>query len=216
MIEPVSRVEGRQVTCCSTSTVAFNKPACTLLNSGLRTLHSGPPLLGVPTLVQRLCGICPVSHLLAASKGLRPLCHRLGAFPPRRKSCADCYMPHRCCNRMPCTSSIWPRPTCSLAFDDAVAHRNIVGVLQTNANWKHGGIRIRKFGQGGHSHPLTSPEASTRHRLCARWDFNRPLSVADRDALLHEVPPIIDWSAAALNLARRPVPGQPRRPQHVC
>ena len=113
---------------------------------GFERFIQGRPYWEVPTLVQRLCGICPVSHLLAASKVCDPLSSARHAFP-QQKSCADCCMPHRCCNRMPCTSSIWPRPTCSFGFDDAVPHRNIVGVLQDERELGLQGIRIRKFGQ---------------------------------------------------------------------
>jgi NAD-reducing hydrogenase large subunit len=51
---------------CNRST----RRGCTSSSSAASSASSGPPDVGVPVIVQRLCGICPVSHHLAAAKAM--------------------------------------------------------------------------------------------------------------------------------------------------
>jgi NAD-reducing hydrogenase large subunit len=71
-IEPVTRVEGhgkvtilldekKQVTRARLHIVEFR---------GFERFIQGRPFWEIPVLVQRLCGICPVSHHLAAAKAM--------------------------------------------------------------------------------------------------------------------------------------------------
>jgi NAD-reducing hydrogenase large subunit len=50
---------------------------------GFERFIQGRPFWEVPVLVQRLCGICPVSHHLAAAKAMDR--HRRGSTTSRRR-----------------------------------------------------------------------------------------------------------------------------------
>ena len=54
---------------------------------GFEKFIQGRPYWEVPVMVQRLCGICPVSHHLAASKAM-DLMRRRHRSRRRRRSCA--------------------------------------------------------------------------------------------------------------------------------
>src|SRR5574343_1477149 len=70
VIEPVSRVEGHgKVTLLLDEHRRVQQARLHIVEfRGFERFIQGRPYWEVPTLVQRLCGICPVSHLLAASK----------------------------------------------------------------------------------------------------------------------------------------------------
>ena len=69
-IDPVSRVEGHgKVTILMDDAHRVHQVRLHIVEfRGFERFIQGRPYWEVPTLVQRLCGICPVSHLLAASK----------------------------------------------------------------------------------------------------------------------------------------------------
>ncbi len=201
VIEPVSRVEGHgKVTLLLDEHRRVQQARLHIVEfRGFERFIQGRPYWEVPTLVQRLCGICPVSHLLAASKACDPFVIGSARIPPAAEKLRRLLHAAQVLQSHALHFFHLASPDLLFGFDDAVAHRNIVGVLQDERELGLQGIRIRKFGQeviriltGKRVHGTGSVPGG----------FNRPLSVADRDALLHEVPQIIDWSAAALNLAR--------------
>ena len=86
IIEPVTRVEGHgkvsilldendQVTQARLHIVEFR---------GFERFIQGRPYWEAPVLVQRLCGICPVSHHLAAAKAMDRLTHELSIGVKRK------------------------------------------------------------------------------------------------------------------------------------
>ena len=71
-IDPVSRVEGHgKVTILLDETNRVQQVRLHIVEfRGFEKFIEGRPYWEVPVMVQRLCGICPVSHHLAASKAL--------------------------------------------------------------------------------------------------------------------------------------------------
>jgi NAD-reducing hydrogenase large subunit len=71
-IEPVSRVEGHgKVTLLLDEHNKVHQVRLHIVEfRGFERFIQGRPYWEVPVMVQRLCGICPVSHHLAASKAL--------------------------------------------------------------------------------------------------------------------------------------------------
>ena len=69
-IEPVSRVEGHgKVTLLLDEDNRVHQVRLHIVEfRGFEKFIQGRPYWEVPVMVQRLCGICPVSHHLAASK----------------------------------------------------------------------------------------------------------------------------------------------------
>ncbi len=79
VIEPVSRVEGHgKVTLLLDDDRKVKQARLHIVEfRGFERFIQGRPYWEVPTLVQRLCGICPVSHLLAGQMPHRR-CTRVG------------------------------------------------------------------------------------------------------------------------------------------
>ena len=72
VIEPLSRVEGHgKVTLLQDADNRIRQARLHIVEfRGFEKFVQGRPYWEVPVLVQRLCGICPVSHHLAASKAM--------------------------------------------------------------------------------------------------------------------------------------------------
>ena len=72
VIEPVSRVEGHgKVTILLDADDRVHQVRLHIVEfRGFEKFIQGRPYWEVPVLVQRLCGICPVSHHLAAAKAM--------------------------------------------------------------------------------------------------------------------------------------------------
>ncbi|MGE5452345.1 MAG: Ni/Fe hydrogenase subunit alpha [Acidobacteriota bacterium] len=211
VIEPVSRVEGHgKVTLLLDEQGRVHQARLHIVEfRGFERFIQGRPYWEVPTLVQRLCGICPVSHLLAASKA----CDAFVIGHSRITASAEKLRRLLHFAQVLQSNALHffhlASPDLLFGFDDDVAHRNIVGVLQDERELGLQGIRIRKYGQeviriltGKRVHGTGSVPGG----------FNRPLSAADRDALLADIPQIIDWCAGALALARKLfLAGQPEQ-----
>lgn len=201
VIEPVSRVEGHgKVTLLLDAHGRVQQARLHIVEfRGFERFIQGRPFWEVPTLVQRLCGICPVSHLLAASKACDPFVIGHQRITPTAEKLRRLLHVAQVLQSNALHFFHLASPDLLFGFDDAVAHRNIVGVLQDHRELGLQGIKIRKFGQevirtltGKRVHGTGSVPGG----------FNRALATADRDALRAEVGQIIDWCAAALTLAR--------------
>ena len=72
VIDPVSRVEGHgKVTLLLDADNRVRQARLHIVEfRGFEAFIVGRPYWEVPVMVQRLCGICPVSHHLAASKAM--------------------------------------------------------------------------------------------------------------------------------------------------
>ncbi len=72
VIEPVSRVEGHgKVTLLLDAADRVHQVRLHIVEfRGFERFVQGRPYWEVPVLVQRLCGICPVSHHLCAAKAM--------------------------------------------------------------------------------------------------------------------------------------------------
>jgi NAD-reducing hydrogenase large subunit len=208
-IDPLSRVEGHgTVTLLLDESGHVHQARLHIVEfRGFERFIQGRPYWEVPTLVQRLCGICPVSHLLAASKacdhfviGDAPLTP--AALKLRRLLHYGQTLQSHALHFFHLGS-----PDLLFGFDDDPAHRNIAGVIQDHPEVAIWGIRIRKFGQeiiriltGKRIHGTGSVPGG----------FNTPLSAEDRDHLLKSAEQIVGRSHSALDgirgrfLARQP------------
>ena len=113
IIEPVTRVEGHgkvsilldeknQVQQARLHIVEFR---------GFERFVQGRPFWEIPVLVQRLCGICPVSHHLAAAKAM-DLIVGVDKLTPTAEKVRRLMHYARCSSLTRCTSSTWSRRTC--------------------------------------------------------------------------------------------------------
>jgi len=149
-----------------------------------------------PVIVQRLCGICPVSHHLCAAKAMDMIAGVDQVTPTsekmRRLMHYGQVLQSNALNFFHLAS-----PDLLLGFESPVAQRNIIGVIEAFPEVGKWAIFIRKFGQqviaatgGRRIHP----------RLCIPGGVNQNLSVENRDTLRKDIGQIIQWCREALEL----------------
>jgi len=112
---------------------------------GFEKICEGRPFHEMPGLMSRICGICPVSHILASSKAGD---HLLGVEVPRAA-----VLQRRLINYGQILQSHalsffhLSSPDLLLGFGSPPAKRNIFGLLEEDPDFARRGIRLRKFGQ---------------------------------------------------------------------
>lgn len=200
-IDPVSRVEGHgKVTLLLDDQDRVQQVRLHIVEfRGFEKFIQGRPYWEVPVMVQRLCGICPVSHHLAASKALDPIvgAHHLTptAEKMRRLMHYGQMLQSHALHFFHLSS-----PDLLFGFDSEVSQRNIVGVAAAYPEVAKQGVLLRKFGQevirvtaGKRIHGTGSIPGG----------FNKHLDPADRAALLKDAYQMVAWSREAVHLAKK-------------
>ena len=146
-IDPVTRIEGHAkitLRLDDAGEVADARFHVTEFR-GFEEFCKGRPLAEMPGITARTCGICPVSHLLAASKAGDAI---LGVTPPpaalrqrRLLNLGQILQSH--------SLSFFhlSAPDLLLGMDHDPATRNIFGLMQSEPEIAKRGIRMRQFGQ---------------------------------------------------------------------
>ncbi len=201
VIEPLTRVEGHgKVTLLRDDRGHIHQARLHIAEfRGFEKFIQGRPYWELPVLVQRLCGICPVSHHLAAAKATDMLVgvdrltpsaekiRRLMHFGQTLQSHALHFF-HLCA------------PDLLFGFDDLVRHRNIVGLIEDEPEIARQGVLLRRFGQ----EVIRATAGKRVHGTGALpGGVNQHLSPEDRDALLAEADQTVAWAEAAVSLVRR-------------
>ncbi|HEX5372980.1 MAG TPA: Ni/Fe hydrogenase subunit alpha [Aquabacterium sp.] len=201
VIEPVSRVEGHgKVTLLLDEQRRVQQARLHIVEfRGFERFIQGRPYWEVPTLVQRLCGICPVSHLLAASKACDAFVIGHARITPTAEKLRRLLHFAQVLQSNALHFFHLASPDLLFGFDDEVAHRNVVGVLQDHRDIGLRGIQIRKYGQEA-IRLLTGKRVHGTGSVPG--GFNRALSLADRALMRAGIDEIIDWCADAVVLAR--------------
>ena len=147
VIEPVTRVEGHgKVTLLLDEDNRVHQARFHIVEfRGFEKFVQGRPYTEVPVLVQRLCGICPVSHNLAASKAMDVIVG--GRLLHRRTSSAASCIWARCCNPMPCIFFISHRPICSSVLTQMWESATLPALPLVSPMIARQGVALRKFGQ---------------------------------------------------------------------
>lgn len=201
VIDPVSRVEGHgKVTLLLDEHDEVREARLHIVEfRGFEVFIQGRPYWEVPVMVQRLCGICPVSHHLAAAKALD---HVVGAaqvpvsaVKMRRLMHYGQVLQSHALHFFHLSS-----PDLLFGFDSEVARRNIVGVAAEYPEVARQGVLLRKFGQ-------QIIEATAGKRIhgtgAIPGGMNRHLAREDRDRLRAQADQMVSWSWEAVALARR-------------
>ncbi|MBK6743965.1 MAG: Ni/Fe hydrogenase subunit alpha [Hydrogenophilales bacterium] len=200
-IEPISRVEGHgKVTLLLDEDDHVRQARLHIVEfRGFEKFIQGRPYWEVPVMVQRLCGICPVSHHLAAAKALDQVVGATHLTPTaeklRRLMHYGQILQSHALHFFHLSS-----PDLLFGFGSDVARRNIVGVAAAYPEIARQGILLRKFGQ-----EVIRVTAGKRvHGTSAvPGGVNKNLDKDERDILLKDVYQMIGWSRDAVHLARR-------------
>lgn len=146
-IDPVTRIEGHaKITIYLDDTGQVSDARFHVTEfRGFEKFCEGRPLGEMPGITARICGICPVSHLLASAKaGDRILAV---AIPPaaaklrRLMNLAQIIQSHAL------SFFHLSAPDLLLGMDSQPRDRNIFGLIAAEPELARGGIRLRQFGQ---------------------------------------------------------------------
>jgi NAD-reducing hydrogenase large subunit len=200
VIEPVSRVEGHgKVTLLLDDNNRVHQARFHIVEfRGFEKFIQGRPYWEVPVLVQRLCGICPVSHHLAASKAMDMI---VGAtLTPTAEKLRRLMHYGQILQSHALHFFHLASPDLLFGFDSDVAKRNIVGVVAAFPEIAKKGVLLRKYGQ-----EIIRMTAGKRvHGTGAiPGGVNKNLSLAERDTLLADIDQMIAWSRDAVELIKK-------------
>ena len=186
-IDPVSRIEGH-----AKISIHLNdegRVSSTQLHitqtRGFEKFTEGRPFYEMPGITSRICGICPVSHLLASAKACDGiLAVRIPAAAIKLREllhCAQFVQSHAL------SFFYLSSPDLLLGMDSDPAKRNVIGVIEKHPELARLGIELRKFG-------LQIIEGLAQERVHPSWvvpgGVNAPMSPQLRDRILTELPSI--------------------------
>ncbi|MBL6946199.1 MAG: Ni/Fe hydrogenase subunit alpha [Rhodospirillales bacterium] len=164
---------------------------------GFEKFCEGRPYYEMPSLMARICGICPISHLLAASKACDQI---MGVRIPTAAHKLR-YAVHLGQMIQSHALSFFhlSAPDLLLGMDHDPATRNVVGLIQKHPELAKQGIQLRKFGQ-------QIIEWLARERVHPSWivpgGVNRPLDPEVRDRILAGIPEAMSITEGALKLLK--------------
>jgi NAD-reducing hydrogenase large subunit len=199
-IDPVSRVEGHgKVTLLLDENDRVHQVRLHIVEfRGFEKFVQGRPYWEAPVMVQRLCGICPVSHHIAASKAMDMI---VGAtLTPTAEKVRRLMHYGQILQSHALHFFHLSAPDLLFGFDSDVAKRNIVGIAAQYPDLAKQGILLRKFGQeairitaGKRVHGTGSIPGGV----------NKNVSLPERDYLLKDIEQVIAWSRDAVSIARQ-------------
>jgi len=195
-IDPVTRIEGHAKITLETDNQGEVSAAYFHVTQfrGFEKFCEGRPFYEMPYIMERTCGICPVSHLLAAAKA----CDALLAVrvPPAAAKL------RRILNLAQIIQSHALSFFLSVFTRFAVGHgsdpkdRNIFGVMKSKPELGRGGVQLRKFGQ-------RVIETLAGKRIHPGWvvpgGVNAPLTQEKRDLILSWVPEVLKVTLKSLH-----------------
>ncbi len=184
-IDPVTRIEGHAkiVILMDDEGKVTNTEFHVTQVRGFEKFTEGRPFYEMPGITARICGICPVSHLLASSKA----CDAIMAvrIPPAARKlrelvhCAQIVQSHAL------SFFYLSAPDLLLGMDSDPATRNVLGVIAAHPELARSGIELRKFG-------LQIIEGLGQERIHNSWivpgGVGGPLAAATCERILAELP----------------------------
>jgi NAD-reducing hydrogenase large subunit len=185
VIDPVTRIEGHSKITLHLDEQGRVQDARFHVTQfrGFEKFCEGRPFYEMPSLMARICGICPVSHLIASAKA----CDQLLAvrIPPTADKLRRIFGLAQVIQSHALSFFHLSSPDLILGMDSDPATRNIFGVLGKYPEIARNGIQLRKFGQ-------QIIERLGGKRIHPAWivpgGVSEPLTVQDRDAILAAVP----------------------------
>ena len=201
VIDPVTRVEGHgKVTLLLDEQNHVRQARLHIAEfRGFEKFIQGRPYWELPVLVQRLCGICPISHHLAAAKA----CDRLvgvDRLPPTAEKVRRLMHFGQVLQSHALHFFHLSSPDLLFGFDDAVAHRNIVGVIRDHPDIGRQGVLLRKYGQ----EVIRITCGKRIHGTGAiPGGVNKSVGSEERDVLRADIDQIVEWAVDAVALMKR-------------
>jgi len=197
VIDPVTRIEGHAkitIQLDDAGTVVDARFHVTEFR-GFEKFCEGRPLGEMPGITARICGICPVSHLLASAKaGDEILAVNI---PPAAEKLRRLMNLGQIVQSHALSFFHLSAPDLLLGFDAAPAKRNVFGLIAAQPELARDGIRLRQFGQeiiellgGKKIHPAWAVPGGVRN----------PLSEEGRKRIVQWLPEVRQTALTALKL----------------
>lgn len=199
-IDPITRVEGHgkvtvhlddhnQVTEARLHIVEFR---------GFERFIQGRLLWEVPVIVQRLCGICPVSHHLAAAKAM-DMVVGVDQLTPTAEKMRRLMHYGQILQSNVLHFFHLSSPDLLFGFSANAAKRNIFNVIKEFPDLARKGILMRKYGQEVILHTAGK---KIHGNSAIPGGINKNLSLTERDLLLTDIDQIISWSQEAIDISK--------------
>ena len=199
-IDPVTRIEGHAKISIhlDASGAVYTARFHVTEYRGFEKFCEGRPFTEMAGITARICGICPVSHLLAAAAtGDKILAVQI---PPAAEKL------RRLMNLAQITQSHalsffhLSSPDFLLGWNSDPAQRNIFGLIAANPELARSGIRLRQFGQG-------VIEALGGRKIHAAWavpgGVRSPMSQETRDQIRSRLPEALAIADQGLTLFKQ-------------
>ncbi|NMB87180.1 MAG: Ni/Fe hydrogenase subunit alpha [Chloroflexi bacterium] len=194
-IEPVTRIEGHAKITIRMDEAGKVEHAYLHINEfrGFEKFCEGRMVFEMPSITPRICGICPVSHHLAAAKAADNV---YGSQPTRTASLLRELMHMgQIIQSHGMHFFELAGPDLLLGFDADPAVRNVVGLIQVNPELALKAVNLRKYGQeiihilgGRRIHPT----------FAVPGGVNKALTAAERDTILAGLDETIATTQAGL------------------
>jgi len=185
VIDPVTRIEGHAKISIYLDDAGEVRDARfhVVEFRGFEKFCEGRPLGEMAGITARVCGICPVSHLLASAKAGDDIF--AVTIPPAAEKLRRLMNLGQIVQSHALSFFHLSSPDLLLGYDSDPAQRNLFGLIAQHPDFARGGIRLRQFGQeviellGGRKiHPAWAVPGGVRE----------PLSAANRDYLRSRLP----------------------------
>jgi len=199
-IEPVTRVEGHgKVSILLDENNRVEQARLHIVEfRGFERFILGRPYWELPVIVQRLCGICPVSHHLCAAKAVDGIVGAENLTPTGEKMRRLMHY-----GQMFQSHALHffhlASPDLLFGFDAPVEKRSIVAVIAEYPDLAVQGVMMRKYGQ----EIIKATAGKKIHGTGAiPGGINKNLSVEERDFLLKDIDQMMEWGRRAVKIAR--------------
>ncbi|MGQ9880511.1 MAG: Ni/Fe hydrogenase subunit alpha [Armatimonadota bacterium] len=194
-IDPITRIEGHAKITIHLDDQGIVRDARLHITQfrGFEKLCEGRLFSEMPALTARICGICPVSHLIASAKA----CDALLAvrIPATAEKLRRIFNLAQMVQSHALSFFHLSSPDFLLGMDADPAVRNIAGVIQANPQLARDGIRLRQFGQ-------QIIEWLAGKRIHPSWvvpgGVAQPLSADKREQMLAGIPEALDITQRVL------------------
>ncbi|MCK5180173.1 MAG: Ni/Fe hydrogenase subunit alpha, partial [Candidatus Omnitrophica bacterium] len=200
VIEPVTRVEGHgKVSILLDEQNKVKQARLHIVEfRGFEKFIQGRPYWEVPVLVQRLCGICPVSHHLAAAKAMDRIVGGENLTPTAEKMRRLCHYGQTFQSHVLHFFHLCS-PDLLFGFDADPAIRNVIGVINKFPDLAVQGVMMRKYGQ----EIIKATAGKKIHGTGAiPGGVNKNLTIEERDHFLKDIDQMVEWAQGALKIAK--------------
>jgi NAD-reducing hydrogenase large subunit len=211
VIDPVTRIEGHaQITIELDDDDQVARTAFHVTQvRGFEKFTEGRPFYETPSITARICGICPISHLLASAKA----CDAIMSvrIPPTAAKLREALHCGQIIQSHALSFFHLSAPDLLLGFDSDPVRPTVAGLITDHPDKARDGIALRKFGQ-------QVIEGLAKERIHPSWivpgGVNAPLSPQARERILAGLPEAKEIAARTLAFFKGVVDSFPEEIAH--